>query len=280
MKTLIWILSAAAVAGGLASGCATAPNQSSSAAAAAAFVPPRMTFSKARQQLQDSLAKADRFCIERGKDWEVQHPIVLNLTPRTLQLSYQGTHYVQTSPTFALRDLNYVTIRHYTTMNGGFWNPQYWVELPPAYVGWNTTRPVELAQNAADALNALICRAKGADAEKRAADFAAFQKQAASWHSQSPKSPLPGEADRQRILAEAAIKEKNFGKALEHYKAGLAAESLWPEGQFNAGILCGELEEYEEAADHFHRYLELVPDAPDGKMVREKMIIWEDKGKQ
>jgi tetratricopeptide (TPR) repeat protein len=112
---------------------------------------------------------------------------------------------------------------------------------------------------------------------KAAADFSEFKTKAEAWRVLANKPSLSDEVTRQRILAENALKEKNFEKALEHYQSGLAVEPLWPEGQYNAGILCGELHEYEEGVDHLRRYLELTPDAPDTKAVRDKIIIWEDK---
>ena len=54
----------------------------------------------------------------------------------------------------------------------------------------------------------------------------------------------------------------------------------WAAGWFNAALLYGEFGEYEYAADRMKRYLLLVPDAPDAKAAREKMIVWEEKAKQ
>ena len=60
-------------------------------------------------------------------------------------------------------------------------------------------------------------------------------------------------------MAEDAINNKEFEKAVDYYEQGLDIEPLWPEGQFNAALLHGELKDYENAALHMKRYLELVP---------------------
>ena len=46
---------------------------------------------------------------------------------------------------------------------------------------------------------------------------------------------------------------------------GLEIEPLWPQGQYMAAIIEGELHQYVRAAVHMKNYLALVPDAKNAK---------------
>jgi tetratricopeptide (TPR) repeat protein len=108
----------------------------------------------------------------------------------------------------------------------------------------------------------------------------AFTNEAKRYREMPVKPALPEDVQRCRIMAEDAFKNKDFEKALEYYKKGLAIEPLWPQGQFNAAILAGELHKYNWAALYMKCYLELVPDAANAKTSREKMYLWEMKAKE
>jgi len=110
--------------------------------------------------------------------------------------------------------------------------------------------------------------------------FERFQKQAAAWRATNPKPSLNEEAERQRILAENAIREHDLDSAIQHYEKGLAAQPMWPAGWFNLAMVYAEQSKFNYASDRMKHYLEMVPDAPDAKEAREQMIIWEDKAKR
>lgn len=129
-----------------------------------------------------------------------------------------------------------------------------------------------------EGLNRLIYDAYRSDLG--ADEMVTFAVTAKTWREKPENRRKPPEEwDRYRILAEQAVKDKDFVKALKNYEAGLAAFPMWPEGWFNAALLYAELEEYEYAANRMKHYLALMPDAPDAKAAREKIIIWEDKAK-
>jgi tetratricopeptide (TPR) repeat protein len=115
---------------------------------------------------------------------------------------------------------------------------------------------------------------------KRQAEEAAFANEAKRYREMPVKPALPEDVQRYRVMAEDAFKNKDFEKALEYYKKGLAIEPLWPQGQFNAAMLAGELHQYGWAAIHMRRCLELVPDAKNAAALREKMYLWEGKVKE
>jgi len=135
------------------------------------------------------------------------------------------------------------------------------------------------AQKFADAFNRLLYAAYHPGDEDN--EFAAFTAAAKAWRENPVKPPLSAETERQRILAENAIQEKNLDAAIEHYESGVEAQPTWPAGWYNLALIYAEQKNYSDAADRMKHYLELVPDAPDAKDARTQMIIWEDKaGKQ
>jgi tetratricopeptide (TPR) repeat protein len=123
-------------------------------------------------------------------------------------------------------------------------------------------------------------QARAAEEAKQKEEEAAFAIKAKRYREMRVKPALPEDVQRYRLMAEDAFKNKDFEKALEYYRKGLAIEPLWPQGQYNAAMLAGELRRYDWAALYMKHYLELVPDAANAKAAREKMYLWEGKDKE
>jgi len=104
-----------------------------------------------------------------------------------------------------------------------------------------------------------------------------FRAQAALWRTQATKPEMPEEARKQRVLAEAYLREKDFKGAIEHYVLGAKIFPTWPEGWYNMALLYAETGEYSFAIASAKHYLELAPDAADASAMRDKLLIWEDK---
>lgn len=136
---------------------------------------------------------------------------------------------------------------------------------------WSDER---MAQRFADAFNRLVYAALQSENKD---DFATFSVAAKAWRENPVKPPLSPEADRQRILAENAIQEKNFDSAVGHYESAVEVQPMWPGFWFNLGMLYAEQKDFATAVDRMKHYLELVPDAPDAQNARTQIIIWEDK---
>jgi len=132
------------------------------------------------------------------------------------------------------------------------------------------------AQKFADSFNRLLYAAYRNEEPEELQTFSAA---AQVWRENADKPPLSPEADRDRILAENAIKEKNLDSAIEHYESALEVQPMWPAGWFNLAIIYAEQNNYADASDRMKHYLELVPEAQDAKDAREQMIIWEDKAR-
>ena len=131
-------------------------------------------------------------------------------------------------------------------------------------------------------VNALYVLKQYATKEKKklareVSSFPDFQEKAKAWRALSVKPSLPENVKRCKLLAEDAYNSKEFEKAIDYYEQGLEIEPLWPDGQYNVAFLYGEINEYEIAAHHMKRYLELVPNAPDAQSARDQIIIWQSK---
>jgi len=139
---------------------------------------------------------------------------------------------------------------------------------------WETPDKGE-AVSVADALYVLKRHAEGykEDDDK-------FADEARRYREMPEKPALPEETKKYRVMAEDAFNNKEFEKALNYYLKGLAIDPLWPDGQFNAAIIAGDLHVYDVAASHMRRYLELKPEAPDAKAAKEKLYLWEGKEKE
>jgi len=111
----------------------------------------------------------------------------------------------------------------------------------------------EAADEFANALNWLVSHGGEERGRGRELTTEQFANAAAQWRALTPKPPM------------------------DEYDAALDAYPTWPEGQFNAALLCGETGDYEEAIQHMHNYLTLAPDAPYAPAARDKIVVWRDK---
>jgi len=142
---------------------------------------------------------------------------------------------------------------------------------------WQRFRRLGDAMGFADAVNAIGYYTSGSDVADDVPTFAGFREEAKEWRALPVKPALPESVRRFKILAEDAIKNKNFEEAVDYYEQGLRVSALWPDGQFNAALLYAELGIYGQAVIHMKRYVELGPDAPDAPSARDQIVIWQSK---
>jgi hypothetical protein len=70
---------------------------------------------------------------------------------------------------------------------------------------------------------------------------------------------LNPEANRERILAEDAVHDKNWDSALEHYRKGVVAQPRWSAGWWNLALIYAqEKADYADAALCMRHYVELI----------------------
>lgn len=182
---------------------------------------------------------------------------------------------------FNFSDMSYVSVEQ---IHSGYVGDVYHVEMPrpkyQKYTGTFTWHSESEAQAFADALNRLIWEANGGRAERDLAAQTEFKRQAAAWLAAPTKPAMPEEALHHKVLAENAVQEKNFDKAIDEYVAALAVFPTWPGGQYNVAIICGQTDDYDCALLHMQNYLTLVPDASDAQKAKEQIWIWQDKQKK
>jgi tetratricopeptide (TPR) repeat protein len=134
---------------------------------------------------------------------------------------------------------------------------------------------IQKAETFAAGVNALRAFARDTDAPLRT-----FTARAAAWRALATKPPIPDEVRVQRMMAEDAFKANKPDEALHYYETGVMLYPTWPEGNFNAALISGDLSYYDAAIEHMQAYLELVPDAADAQAARDKILIWQTKSKE
>ena len=134
---------------------------------------------------------------------------------------------------------------------------------------------IQQAETFAAGVNALRAFARDTEAPLRT-----FTARAAAWRALATKPPIPDEVRVQRMMAEDAFKANKPDEALHYYETGVLLYPTWPEGNFNAALISGDLSYYDAAIEHMQAYLELVPDAADAQAARDKILIWQNKAKE
>jgi tetratricopeptide (TPR) repeat protein len=237
--------------------------------------PDSMTFWQARKELRSSLA-TEIPCpyVKRHQKCDPQERVGATVTAEELKFS---------GPVFAWPDKQYednLTVRlavikkvvsfkefdHYTAfVEFGPGRLRYYFEWPAQQDANRFAEAVQwLASHSSEVKSSLVTSED-------------FNAQAAAWRNVAAKPPMPENAREHKVLAEDAVQRKDFDKAIDEYLAAASIFPMWPEGQFNLALICGETGDYDCAVEHMQNYLELVPDAPDAQAAKDKLIIWRDK---
>lgn len=109
---------------------------------------------------------------------------------------------------------------------------------------------------------------------------AEFAARAAAWRARDPKPRLSAVADEHRVLAEGAIRAREYFRAIDEFEAALQANPTWPSGNFNLALLYEAVGDWKEAARFMRRFLLLEPDSREATPAREKIILWEDNARR
>lgn len=90
-----------------------------------------------------------------------------------------------------------------------------------------------------------------------------------------PVKPVPGEDVRElTVQAKDAIENKRFADAVVLYNRAMVIAPWWPAGHHNRAFIFAELGQFHYAALDMEAYLELVPDAPDARAMRDQVYVW------
>lgn len=88
---------------------------------------------------------------------------------------------------------------------------------------------------------------------------------------------LPEEARKLVIWAETYTSEGKFEKAIEEYKKALKIQPFFPAIYKALALNYAQLKNYKQAIRNMQIYLDLYPDAPDSRAVRDEIYRWELK---
>lgn len=133
------------------------------------------------------------------------------------------------------------------------------------------------AENTAKALKILVLDARHDLDRVLAENFEKFKLSCQPWHALQEKPPIPEEALHHKALAEHAFRERKLDQATNEYLDALKVYPCWPEGQFNAASMLGDTGWYTGAVAHMKYYLELVPDASNAQLARDRIAAWQAK---
>ncbi|MDA8338381.1 MAG: tetratricopeptide repeat protein, partial [Nitrospiraceae bacterium] len=86
---------------------------------------------------------------------------------------------------------------------------------------------------------------------------------------------LPEEGRRYAIRAEASTKEGKFEDAVKEYKEAIKVAPYFPALYKAIALNYAELKEYRQAINNLKIYLDLSPDAPDTRAVKDNIYKWE-----
>lgn len=101
-----------------------------------------------------------------------------------------------------------------------------------------------------------------------ATSLADYRKKAAA------NAALPEEANKYKVQAEGAVRDKAFNDAADLYAEALKIAPWWNVGHFNRALVLGETGDYELAKREMSYYLQLVPDAPNARAAQDKIYDW------
>lgn len=138
-----------------------------------------------------------------------------------------------------------------------------------------TLRTPEEAMQFATAVEDLVRAAARVAEEDRA-----FAVRAAAWRAMNPKPRLSVPGERNRILGEQAMRERDFPRAMLHFENAVLTDPTWPSGNYNLALLYETAGQAEEAVRYMKRFLLLEPDSREAAAAREKVVILEDRARR
>lgn len=86
---------------------------------------------------------------------------------------------------------------------------------------------------------------------------------------------LPEEAHKRMIRAEALLEDKNYARALQEYQEALKVAFYHPDIYKAMALAAEALKDYNQAIKSMTAYLELNPETPEARELKDKIIKWE-----
>lgn len=86
---------------------------------------------------------------------------------------------------------------------------------------------------------------------------------------------IPEEARKFALRGEGMLKDGKFEEALREYKKAINIAPYVAVLYRSVSLIYGELKDYTSAINYMNIYLELMPDAPDARAVKDQIYNWE-----
>lgn len=90
-------------------------------------------------------------------------------------------------------------------------------------------------------------------------------------------SELTEEARKYALRGEVLLKEGQLEASLKEFETAIKTDPFNPKLNFNTGLVYGELKKFKKAIDYLNRFLELFPDAPNSRQVKDEIYKWQFK---
>lgn len=219
---------------------------------------------------------------------EARKVLPTRLKLKTSHICY-GTSVWDCPETINITDVHVTSSRLIITNDKGNKTFLYWEELPDiksnSTVGFGyivlSTRPnVAIMTKGTDnaVVDALYVLKKNALKQKKEADEfdANFAASLVAYRNKATSNDaFPEEANKYKVQAEGAVRDKEFFDAADLYAEALKIAPWWSAGHFNRALVLGETGEYGEAKREMNYYLQLMPDAPNARAAQDKIYEWE-----
>ncbi|MFZ5996460.1 MAG: tetratricopeptide repeat protein [Nitrospirota bacterium] len=88
-------------------------------------------------------------------------------------------------------------------------------------------------------------------------------------------SQIPEEARKYALRGEVMLKEGKFEEALKEYKTAVKNAPYAAIIYRATALVYAELKDYAQAINHMNTYLDLIPEAPDARAVKDQIYKWE-----
>lgn len=86
---------------------------------------------------------------------------------------------------------------------------------------------------------------------------------------------LPEEGIRYTLRAEILLKDGKFEESLSEFNSAIKVAPFFPQLYYNKALVYGELKNYKSAKRYMDIYMDLSPDAPNSRQVKNKIYEWE-----
>ena len=86
---------------------------------------------------------------------------------------------------------------------------------------------------------------------------------------------LPEEARKYALRAEVLLKDGKFEESLNEFNSAVKIAPFAPQLYFNTAFVYGELKNYKSAKRYMNIYIDLYPDAPNIRQVKDEIYKWE-----